>query len=79
VTSTPLDPFLSLKALSAYCGLSVRKLREFLADPGPLPHYRIGGKILVRRSEFDAWMAQYRQVSDADVERIVADVFKRLL
>lgn len=24
------------------------------------PCYRLGGKILVRKSEFDAWIAQYR-------------------
>jgi hypothetical protein len=27
----------------------------------PLPFYRIGGKILVRRSDFDAWAAQFRR------------------
>lgn len=75
VVSTPLDPFLDLKALAGYSRLSVRKLRDLLADPVyPLPHYRVGGKILVRRSEFDAWMARYRQVGQADVERIVSDV-----
>jgi hypothetical protein len=25
----------------------------------PLPHYRVGGKILVRESEFDAWVHQF--------------------
>lgn len=29
----PLDPYLSLKALASYSGLSVRKLREALTDP----------------------------------------------
>jgi hypothetical protein len=49
VLSTQLDPFLSLKALASYSGLSVRKLREHLIDPAhPLPAYRVGGKILVR-------------------------------
>ena len=37
----PLDPYLSLKALASYSGLSVRKLREALTDPS----YR--GQILV--------------------------------
>ena len=79
VVSTPLDPFLSLKALSAYSGLSVRKLRDFLTEPGhPLPHYRVGGKILVRRSEFDGWMALFRRVGDPDLERIVADTLRSL-
>lgn len=79
VVSTPLDPFLSLKALAAYSGLSVRTLRTLLTAPThPLPHYRIGGKLLVRRSEYDAWAARYRQVGRPDVARVVADVLRRL-
>ena len=58
VVSSPLDPFLSLKALADYAGLSVRTLRTYLdlLPDQALPCYRIGGKILVRRSAFDAWM-----------------------
>ncbi len=68
VVSTALDPFLSLRALASYACVSVRKLREHLDDAiHPLPHYRVGGKIVVRRSEFDAWMAAYRRVGQADV------------
>ena len=77
VVSTPVDPFLSLRALAGYSGLSVRKLRDCLADPAhPLPCYRVGGKILVRRSEFDAWMARHRQVGQADVDRIVSEALR---
>ena len=62
VLSGALDPFLSLRALANYSCVSVRKLREYLEDSAhPLPHYRLGSKILVRRSEFDAWMAVYRR------------------
>jgi excisionase family DNA binding protein len=57
-----LDPFMPLTALAAYAGLSVRRLRDLLEDGAhPLPHYRCGGKILVRRSEFDHWMGAFRQ------------------
>jgi hypothetical protein len=74
-----LDPFLSLKAPTGYSGLSVRKLRAYLDDAlRPLPHYRVGGKILVRRSEFDAGIATYRQAGDSDVERIVAEALGEL-
>ena len=67
--------YLSLKALAIYRSLSVRKLRNCLNHPGyPLPHYRMGGKILVRSSEFDAWIAAYRRVGDTDVEQIVDEV-----
>ncbi len=86
-----LDPWLSLKALSKYAGLSIRSLRAYLTDPhAPLPCYRmkeppvtvtkegkrqtITGKILVRRSEFDAWMQRFKYTPDLDklVDEVVA-------
>jgi hypothetical protein len=79
VLSTALDPYMPLKALAAYSGMSVRLLRDCLVDPAhPLPHYRYGGKILVRRSEFDAWLAVYRQAGRADVDRVVDEVLRDL-
>jgi hypothetical protein len=62
VISTPLDPLLSLKALSAYSCLSIRTLRKFteLAPDQALPCYRLPGKVLVRRSTFDAWLNQFQ-------------------
>ncbi len=77
--STEQDPFLDLRALAAYSGLSVRKLRDHLTDPGhPLPYYRVGAKIVVRRSEFGSWMARFRRVGNADVDRIVKAVLDGL-
>jgi hypothetical protein len=61
--SAPADPFLSLRALADYSGLSVRTLRTFLERNPPaqaLPCYRLAGKVLVRRSDFDRYMEQYR-------------------
>jgi predicted DNA-binding transcriptional regulator AlpA len=79
IVSTPLDPFLSLKALAAYSGLGVRTLRSYLSDlTYPLPCYRVGGKIVVRRSEFDSWITRYRQVGRGDVDRLVADALEGL-
>jgi hypothetical protein len=77
--SVLLDPFLSLRALAGYSGLSVRKLRDYLDDPAnPLPCYQVGGKILVRRSEFDFWIAAYRHRGRRDVDKIVDDVLRGL-
>ena len=74
-----LDPYLSLTALAGYAGLSVRKLRAHLADVAhPLPCYRVGGKILIRRSEFDGWMAMFRQRGRIDVDRLVEDVVREV-
>jgi hypothetical protein len=76
VIQADLDPYLSLKALSAYSGLSVRSLRDALKDPVRiLPHYRLGGKILVRRSEFDRWMAQFRQ-EGSGLDQVVSEITK---
>ena len=78
VISAELDPFLSLRALASYSHISARKLREFLTDPAhPLPHYRVGGKILVRRSEFDTWVAHFRQAGSS-VARVVDEVIRDL-
>ncbi|MBI2218772.1 MAG: helix-turn-helix domain-containing protein [Candidatus Rokubacteria bacterium] len=79
VVSTTLDPFLDLRALAAYSCISIRKLRDYLDDTThPLPCYRVGGKILVRRSEFDAWIGAYRARGRPDVDAIVADVLRDL-
>jgi Helix-turn-helix domain len=79
IVSVPLDPYLSLKALATYSGLSVRKLRNCLRHPShPLPHYRVDGKIFIRRSEFDAWIAGYRPVGSTEVDQIVDDVLAKL-
>jgi hypothetical protein len=73
------DTYLPLKALAAYAGLSPRTLRGYLVHPSkPLPHYRIGGKILVKRSEFDAWAATFRTVETDRVSALVADAMQGL-
>ena len=61
MVSTVLDPYLSLRALASYSGLSVRTLRSFIDRPPDqaLPCYRVSAKLLVRKSEFDQWMKQF--------------------
>ncbi len=72
------DAYFSLKTLASYSGLSVRRLRSCLADRvRPLPFYRIGGKILVRRSDFDVWAAQFRRDPVA-IDALVDDVLQGL-
>ena len=72
---TDTDGYLPLKALARYSGLSVRKLREYLSHSSrPLPHYRVGGKVLVKQSEFDAWMTVFRAETAPCVDAIVTDV-----
>lgn len=73
------DAYLPLSALSAYSGLSVRTLRGRLHDPeGPLPHFRIGGKILVRKSDYDAWALRFREAHPATLDKLLEEVLKDL-
>jgi hypothetical protein len=78
--TTPADPYLTLTALATYCSHSVRWLRDRVRDDEhALPHFKPpGGRILVRRSEFDAWIAAYRQHPNGEVGAIVSDVLRRL-
>jgi predicted DNA-binding transcriptional regulator AlpA len=56
-----LDPFLSMNGVLGYLSLSRRMVQNLLGDPlDPLPSYRIGSKLLFRRSEIDAWMSRRR-------------------
>ena len=77
--TTNLDPYLSLRALATYAGMSVRWLRGQLEEvQHPLPHYKLGGKIVVRRSEYDRWILAYRRTGRADVAQIVDEVLREL-
>jgi hypothetical protein len=76
IFSTPLDPFLSLRALAAYSSLSPRTLRQYIELPPDraLPCYRLPGKILVRRSTFDQWLEQFRSRGRPSLTRALHDL-----
>jgi hypothetical protein len=74
------EGFLSLRRLAVYSGLSVRTLRDLIhRSVAPLPYYQIANKILVRRSEFDTWMCQFRRCREivgdrCELDRLVDEV-----
>lgn len=69
--------YLPLADLSAYCGLSVKTLRGYLRDPvAPLPHYQPASKIVVRVSEFHAWMERFRHADAGTVDATVDELLK---
>jgi hypothetical protein len=61
-SSRPVETeYLDIQALSIYTCLSPRTLRKILNRQGGPPAYRLPGKILVRRSDWDMWVEQYRR------------------
>jgi hypothetical protein len=67
-TPTPAKrELLTIKQLVAYSTLSERTLRSYLKRRvQPLPHYRVDKKILIRRVEFDEWLASFRRAERVD-------------
>jgi excisionase family DNA binding protein len=58
----------SITELSLYCGISERTLWKHLKTrSNPIPHFRIGNLIKIRKSDFDHWLETQRQGrSEAD-------------
>ena len=66
--------WLDLRRLRDYAAVSNRTLRAWIHSPvDPLPAVRVSTKILVRRSEFDAWM-QLHRIKQVDLGCIVSEV-----
>lgn len=76
-SSPKIEPeYLDLKALSQYSCLSVRTLRGILSQPGGPSFYRLRGKILVNKGEWDKWLEQYKTAPmdlDALVDKVMTE------
>ena len=71
------DQFFNLKGLSAYSAISVGSLRDYLKS-GRLPCFKLRGKILIKRSEFDAWLEAYRFNKKLELDSLIDDVLADL-
>ncbi len=73
----PQREWLGLKELSNYADICERTLRSWIYSRiDPLPAAKVSGKVLVRRSDFDAYLQRHRikTLPHVDVEGIVRDV-----
>jgi Helix-turn-helix domain len=71
--------WLGLRELTEYADISERTLRSWIYSPvDPLPAAKVCGKVLVRRSEFDAYLQRHRikPLEEIDIDAIVRDVVK---
>ncbi|MDA3895502.1 MAG: hypothetical protein PF482_05070 [Desulfobacteraceae bacterium] len=55
------DVFIDAKTCAEWSSLSLRTIRELLKDPeNAIPHYKIGGRVLIAWPEFKRWMDGYK-------------------
>ena len=69
--------WLGLRHLAEYSDTSERTLRGWIhLGVDPLPAFRIGGKILVGRRDFDSWLRRHRIIpaESVDVNAIVKEI-----
>ena len=71
------DRYFDLRGLSAYSSLAVSTLRDYISA-GKLPCFKLKGKILIRKSEFDTWLEGHRFNKRQDLKNIVDEVMTSL-
>ncbi len=69
------DRFMDKREASTYLSLSTRNLESRLPE---IPHYRVGKKILFKKSEIDHWMETYREGGNRELDRIVNETLESL-
>ena len=71
--------WLGLKELSRYADVSERTLRTWIHSPAdPLRAVKVCGKVLVRKSDFDAYLQQHRikTLEELNVDGIVRSILR---
>jgi excisionase family DNA binding protein len=73
--------WLGLRQVAQYASLSDRILRTWIHAPvDPLPAVRVGGKILIKKSDLDLWLERRRvkPLEAVDLDGIVKNVLQGL-
>lgn len=61
ILSEDQEKFLGVRDLAKVSGLSESFLRK-LKTHGNLPHYKVGGRVLFKYSEFSEWMEKEAKI-----------------
>jgi excisionase family DNA binding protein len=71
------DRFFSLDEVCRYLSLSERTVRKLLPE---IKHFRIGSKLLFKKSDLDEWMERHVETSaELDLGRLADEALKGLL
>ena len=71
------DQYFDLKGLAVYSTFAVPTLRGHIRHGG-LPCFKVGGKILIKQSEFDSWVESHRVNKKQNLSNIVNGVIESL-
>ena len=73
----PTAEYFDLTGLSSYCSTCVSTLRDYIQS-GNLPAYKLKGKLLVKKSEFDNWVRTQKYDPNQKLEDIADSVMGEL-
>ena len=69
------DRYLDRKEAASYTSLSTRNLEARLSE---IPHFRVGTKILFKKSELDRWLERFREGGTQNLDRIADEAIESL-
>jgi len=69
------DRYMDKREAATYTSLSTRTLEGRL---GEIPHFRVGRKVLFKKSELDRWLEQFREGGAHDLDRIADEAIESL-
>ena len=69
------DRYMDKREAAEYTSLSVRNLEARLPE---IPHFRVGQKILFKKSEVDRWMETYREGGAQNLDRIADEAIESI-
>jgi len=69
------DRYMDKRETAEYTSLSTRTLEGRLDE---IPHFRVGKKILFKKSELDRWMETYRESGTRNLDRIADEAIESL-
>ncbi len=70
------DRYMDKRGAAEYTSLSVRNLEARLPE---IPHYRVGKKVLFKKSELDRWMETYREGGTQNLDQLADEAIASLM
>ena len=71
------DQYFDLPGISHYTSMKPGTIRDHITGKA-MPCFKVGGKLLFRRSEVDRWIEQFRHTKSQDLAKIVDDIMDEL-